>query len=63
MVERRRLSELTSAEIFQRAAGFAEKARAPDTHGDLRDAYHRLAVEYAALAARREMEEGAAVRH
>jgi hypothetical protein len=55
---RRRLDEMTGAQIFKRATEFAAKARAADTHGFARDAYHRLAIRYAILSAEREIEEG-----
>ncbi len=63
MMDRPRLSELTAAQIFERAAEFAAKARAADTQDFLRDSYHRLAIRYAVLVARREIEEGRATRH
>jgi hypothetical protein len=63
MIDHPRLSELTAAEIFERAAGFAATARAADIQGYLRDSFHRLAIRYARLAAEREIEEGRATRH
>ena len=63
MTERPRLSELTTAEIFERAAEFARVARAAKTQSFIRDAYHRLAIRYAVLAAEREIEERRATRN
>jgi hypothetical protein len=61
--ERRRLGALTVTEILARAAEFAAKANADDTRGFARDAYHRLAIRYAALATMRKAEEGRPARH
>jgi|HubBroStandDraft_1064217.scaffolds.fasta_scaffold302593_1 hypothetical protein len=57
MSDRPRLTEFSTVQIFDRAAGFAKVARAADTQDYLRDAYHRLAIRYAVLAAEREIEE------
>ena len=61
-VDRRRLVDLNSADILERAAGFAARAMADDTDAYCRAAYLRLAVRYAVLAAQREIEEGRTTR-
>jgi hypothetical protein len=63
MVERVSLNDLTSVQIFERAAEFAAKARATETDAWCRAAYHRLALRYAWMAAEREIEEGQTIRH
>ena len=63
MSDRPSLNNLTSAQIFARAAEFAARATADDTDAWCRAAYHRLAIRYAWMAAEREIEEGSAVRH
>jgi len=63
MSDRPTLNDLTSAQILARAAEFVAKATAADTDAWCRAAYHRLAIRYAWMAAEREIEEGAAVRH
>ena len=64
MADRPSLNDLTSEQLFERAAEFVARARATDTDAWCRAAYHRLAIRYAFMAAEREIEEeGRATRH
>jgi hypothetical protein len=63
MTRRPTINELTSAQLFERAAEFSDKAKARDTHHLVRDAFSRLALRYAVLATERRAAESQAVRH
>ena len=64
MQHRPGLNELTAAQDIRCVPpNLQPKAVVYHTRGFARDAYHRLAIRYAALAARREIEERPATRH
>jgi hypothetical protein len=56
MLDRSYLSELTVAELYKCAVGYAARGKAATT-GDIRDMFNRLARRYAVMAAERGTEE------